>query len=261
VVATTTRRGVFPGSFNPPTTAHLAISEAVVVQHHLDVLVWSVSRVALAKEDVQRPRLVDRIAVLEDMAEKLDWLEISVTEAQLLSEIAAGFDVIVMGADKWLEAGTPISGADMAACAEAQGTPVRAGDIVLIRTGYLDMWWSIEADPTAEQPFAQPGINNDGARWLAERDVVAVGSDNAAIEALCVQPGIGPWSAAIYLMSALKRIDVWAPGDLALRRGIETLFPGEDVSELAQTGDRWQPWRAVAARLVWHHYRCRLTNG
>ncbi|MCY3576189.1 MAG: cyclase family protein, partial [bacterium] len=67
------------------------------------------------------------------------------------------------GADGWLEAGTPISGADMAACAEAQGTPVRAGDIVLIRTGYLDMWWSIEADPTAEQPFAQPGINNDGA--------------------------------------------------------------------------------------------------
>jgi len=99
---------VFPGSFNPPTTAHLAISEAVVVQHHLDVLVWSVSRVALAKEDVQRPRLVDRIAVLEDMAEKLDWLEISVTEAQLLSEIAAGFDVIVMGADKWQQIHDPV---------------------------------------------------------------------------------------------------------------------------------------------------------
>ena len=108
MVATTTRRGVFPGSFNPPTTAHLAISEAVVVQHHLDVLVWSVSRVALAKEDVQRPRLADRIAVLEDMAEKLDWLEISVTEAQLLSEIAAEFDVIVMGADKWQQIHDPV---------------------------------------------------------------------------------------------------------------------------------------------------------
>ena len=89
-----------------------------------------------------------------------------------------------MGADKWLEAGTPISGADLAACAEAQGTPVRAGDIVLIRTGYLDMWWAIEADPTAEQPFAQPGINNDGAEWLMANDVVAVGSDNAAIEVI-----------------------------------------------------------------------------
>ena len=102
------RRGVFPGSFNPPTTAHLAISEAVLDQHRLDVLVWSVSRVALAKESVQRPRLADRITVLESVAASLDWLEISVTEAQLLSEIAAGFDVIVMGADKWQQIHDPV---------------------------------------------------------------------------------------------------------------------------------------------------------
>ena len=103
-----TRRGVFPGSFNPPTTAHLAISEAVRVQHHLDVLVWSVSRVALAKEDVQRPRLADRIAVLQDIAAPIDWLEIAVTDVQLLSEIATGFDVIVMGADKWHQIHDPV---------------------------------------------------------------------------------------------------------------------------------------------------------
>ena len=102
------RRGVFPGSFNPPTTAHLAISEAVLAQHCLEVLVWSVSRVALAKEDVQRPRLADRITVLERVAADCDWLEISVTEAQLLSEIAAGFDVIVMGADKWQQIHDPV---------------------------------------------------------------------------------------------------------------------------------------------------------
>ena len=103
------------------------------------------------------------------------------------------------------------------------------------------------------------------ARAVVERRLSIAGlarmSDEDAIEALCVQPGIGPWSAAIYLMSALKRIDVWAPGDLALHRGVEDLFPGDDVSALAQTGDRWHPWRAVAARLVWHHYRCGLTNG
>ena len=102
------RRGVFPGSFNPPTTAHLAISEAVVEHHRLDVLVWSVSRVALAKEDVQRPRLADRIAVLEQVAAPIDWLEIDVTDAQLLSDIAAGFDVIVMGADKWQQIHDPV---------------------------------------------------------------------------------------------------------------------------------------------------------
>lgn len=103
------------------------------------------------------------------------------------------------------------------------------------------------------------------ARAVVERRLSVAGlarmSDGDAIEALCAQPGIGPWSAAIYLMSALKRIDVWAPGDLALKRGVEDLFAGEDVASLAQTGDRWHPWRAVAARLVWHHYRCNLTRG
>ena len=102
------RRGVFPGSFNPPTRAHIAISEAAMRQHRLDVLVWSVSRVALAKEDVQRPRLGDRLSVLEEVAAHLDWLEIAVTDAQLLSDISADFDVIVMGADKWRQIHDPV---------------------------------------------------------------------------------------------------------------------------------------------------------
>ena len=100
------------------------------------------------------------------------------------------------------------------------------------------------------------------SRAVVERRLSIAGldrlGDEDAIEVLCAQPGIGRWSAAIYLMSALKRIDVWAPGDLALQRGIESLFPEDDTAALVQTGFRWQPWRAVAARLVWHHYRCNL---
>ncbi len=103
------------------------------------------------------------------------------------------------------------------------------------------------------------------ARAVVERRLSIAGlerlGDEDIIATLCAQPGIGPWSARIYLMSSLKRIDVWAPGDLALQRGIEDLFPGTDTAALVQTGDRWQPWRAVAARLVWHHYRCRLNSG
>ena len=81
-------------------------------------------------------------------------------------------------------------------------------------------------------------------------------SDTDAISALCAQSGIGPWTAAIYLMSALKRLDVWSPGDLALRRGIADILPDQDVVGVADSGDRWAPYRAVAARLVWHHNRC-----
>ncbi len=62
---------------------------------------WSVSQVALAKEHIDRPRMADRMAVLEQVAETVAWLEISLTTSQLLSDIANGFDVIVMGADKW----------------------------------------------------------------------------------------------------------------------------------------------------------------
>ena len=103
------------------------------------------------------------------------------------------------------------------------------------------------------------------ARAVMERRLSIAGlarmSDEEVIEKLCVQPGIGPWSASIYLISALKRIDVWAPGDLALQRGIEDLLPGMDTDSLVQSGDRWQPWRAVAARLVWHHYLCNRGSG
>ncbi|WP_419841224.1 hypothetical protein [Candidatus Poriferisodalis sp.] len=99
---------MFPGSFNPPTTAHVAISNAARAQHRLDVLVWSVSRVALAKEDVQRPLLDDRLTVLREVASSIDWLEVAVTDAQLLADVAAGFDVIVMGADKWHQIHDPV---------------------------------------------------------------------------------------------------------------------------------------------------------
>ncbi|MCY3803844.1 MAG: DNA-3-methyladenine glycosylase 2 family protein [Gammaproteobacteria bacterium] len=102
------------------------------------------------------------------------------------------------------------------------------------------------------------------ARAVVERRLSIAGlsrmSDEEAIEKLCVQPGIGPWSASIYLISALKRIDVWAPGDLALQRGIEDLFPAKDTKALVEDGARWRPWRAVAARLVWHHYLSNMTT-
>ena len=88
-----------------------------------------------------------------------------------------------MGADGWLTPGTMITGSDLEACAAAQGTEVRAGDVVLIRTGHLDMWWSNNAAGIPEG-FEQAGIGSDAAEWLAARDVTAVGSDNAAVEVI-----------------------------------------------------------------------------
>ena len=88
-----------------------------------------------------------------------------------------------LGADGWLEPGTMITAADLQGAAAAQGTEVRSGDVVLIRTGHLQMWWANNAAGVPEG-FAQAGIGADAAEWLASMDVVAVGSDNAAVEVI-----------------------------------------------------------------------------
>ena len=102
------------------------------------------------------------------------------------------------------------------------------------------------------------------ARAIVERRLSLGGlakmTDRDAMMALVALPGIGPWSAAIYVMSALGRIDVWPPGDLALRHGVADILPGIETQVLADSGERWQPRRAVAARLVWHHYRSERTR-
>jgi hypothetical protein len=91
----------YPGSFNPPTTAHLAIAEAARAGCGVDRVDLVVSRVALAKEHVERPALADRIAVLDRVVRARSWLGLVVTEHQLLVDLAHGYDVLVLGADKW----------------------------------------------------------------------------------------------------------------------------------------------------------------
>jgi nicotinic acid mononucleotide adenylyltransferase len=93
--------GVYPGSFNPVTTAHIAIAQAAIEQHRLDRVDLAVSRTALAKEDVVHPRFEHRIEVLERAATQHGRLAVVVTEQQLLVDISQGYDVVIVGADKW----------------------------------------------------------------------------------------------------------------------------------------------------------------
>lgn len=84
--------------------------------------------------------------------------------------------------------------------------------------------------------------------------------DDEVRRRLLRQIGIGPWTADVYLLSALRRPDVWPTGDRALQVGVGDLLgaaapPTPD--ELETIGQRWRPHRSVAARLVWHDYLCR----
>jgi DNA-3-methyladenine glycosylase II len=81
--------------------------------------------------------------------------------------------------------------------------------------------------------------------------------DDEVRSALVELPGIGPWTADIYLLMALRRPDVWPKGDLALARALQRVkwlrrAPGED--RMARIAMTWAPWRAVAARVLWHFY-------
>ena len=109
-----TRTGVYPGSFNPPTIAHLAIAEAAMVTHHLERVDLCLSLVALAKEHVDRPLFEHRVEVVRQSIAHLDWLGIVTTEHQLLVDIADGYDVVIMGADKWAQVNDPVFYGDSA---------------------------------------------------------------------------------------------------------------------------------------------------
>ncbi len=89
-------------------------------------------------------------------------------------------------------------------------------------------------------------------------DELAGVSDDDVIQRLQKNKGIGPWTADIYLLSAMGRADAWPAGDLALQAAAQDLFglpgrPGpQDMKRLAEA---WRPIRSVAARLLWSHYR------
>ncbi len=82
--------------------------------------------------------------------------------------------------------------------------------------------------------------------------------DDDAVDAQLTQvPGIGPWTATIYRLMALGRPDAWPVHDIALAQAVADLegHPRRpDAAEMAALADGWRPWRAVAARILWHHY-------
>jgi DNA-3-methyladenine glycosylase II len=119
-----------------------------------------------------------------------------------------------------------------------------------------------------EAPLRAAGLIRQKARYVVAlaNDVLDGRVDLAAVDAapdddahrrLTAILGIGRWTADIYLLMALGRPDIWPIGDLALAGSMRrakrlATLPGHD-EQLAIAGP-WRPWRAVAARLLWHAY-------
>jgi DNA-3-methyladenine glycosylase II len=99
------------------------------------------------------------------------------------------------------------------------------------------------------------------ARALAEAEIdyaaLRAAPEQEVVATLTAVPGIGRWTAEIYIMFSLGRADVFAPGDLALQESVRILFGLPDrPRERALRGmaEAWSPWRAVAARLLWAYF-------
>lgn len=87
----------------------------------------------------------------------------------------------------------------------------------------------------------------------------SAGNDDAELSRwLTAIPGIGPWTAEIYLLTAVRSADAWPAADLALQQAASDLFsiprrPG--AREMKELAAPWRPVRSAAALLLWSHYR------
>lgn len=89
---------------------------------------------------------------------------------------------------------------------------------------------------------------------------LATMDDGTAIAALSAVPGLGPWTAEVHLLFALQRPDVFPAGDLALAAAVADLkrLPARPAPRaLRAMAEGWTPYRGLAARLLWHHWRYR----
>ncbi|MCU1376056.1 MAG: hypothetical protein JWO68_3342 [Actinomycetia bacterium] len=91
----------YPGTFDPPTIAHLAVAEAAWRACGVDRVELVLSREPIGKEGATP--LDQRVAAAEAAAATRPWLTVAVTDARLITDVAAGYDVVVMGADKWAQ--------------------------------------------------------------------------------------------------------------------------------------------------------------
>ncbi len=106
-----------------------------------------------------------------------------------------------------LSLGETISASDLDRCAASQNTTVAAGDIVLVNTG----WMNIFAQNRTLFDSGEPGLDMSCIEWLHRHDISAIGADNHGVEVITTMPPSGlPFHFAairdlgLYLIENLK---------------------------------------------------------
>jgi DNA-3-methyladenine glycosylase II len=132
----------------------------------------------------------------------------------------------------------------------------------------IDPFIPVRFIETGEAEFRAQGVTRQKASYLLKlaesiesgelslRTLSKLTDDDAKVALMKVK-GIGSWSADIYLLMAMRRADVWPAGDLALAttiKELKRLNERPNSEQLTAIAERWRPYRAVAARMLWQHY-------
>jgi DNA-3-methyladenine glycosylase II len=95
------------------------------------------------------------------------------------------------------------------------------------------------------------------AEGRLDLDGLAGAEADAVHRVLTAVPGIGPWTADVYILICLGHRDGFAAGDLAVQEAARLAFalPARPKpAELAALAEGWRPWRGIAVRLLWAYY-------
>ena len=112
-------------------------------------------------------------------------------------------------------------------------------------------WWRAPPKPGSLRSIAE-AVESGALNFRR----IARASDEAAQAELVAVKGIGPWTADVYLMFCLGRWDVFPHADIGLSEAYR-MISGErkrhPPKKFLKTGERWRPYRGVAAHMLWSY--------
>jgi len=151
----------------------------------------------------------------------------------VLLDMAAHFGVEIV------DGGYALTGADLDACAAREGVEIRPGDIVLVRTGWVDMF---RVDPARAPYWPQPGLGLDACRWVADHDIAAIGADNSAVEVFPFEEGrFLSVHIELLLKLGVPLMEHLVLGELAADRVYESLYIAAPLPVPGATGSPINP--------------------
>jgi kynurenine formamidase len=138
-----------------------------------------------------------------------------------------------------LEPGYPITADDLEACRAAQGNEITAGDILLVHTGWLEYYNSVDRDGAM---YSQAGLDLSAAEFIDDHEIAAVGADNSAVEVIPFSEGR---FLALHTEMLVKRgvtfLEHLRLTDMVADRCYESLFVAAPLLVTGATGSPLNP--------------------